>query len=207
MYRTLIVDDDPLARNLFSIFVSSSDDFTLAGTLASAALAEPFCLGNEVDLILMDICTAAHASGLEAAAKIKKNFPDIQIIIVTSQPEVDFIKRAQEGNLDSFWYKTTEEIELLEVMKRTMAGEKVYPNVRPYVRLGLIDESDLTSLQIKILRELTSGDSTRQIAERMHLAQSTVNNNINDMLAKTGFSSRLKLACAAIESGIVIKDI
>lgn len=207
MYRTLIVDDDPLARNLFSIFVSSSDDFTLAGTLASAALAEPFCLGNEVDLILMDICTAAHASGLEAAAKIKKNFPDIRIIIVTSQPEVDFIRRAEEGNLDSFWYKTTEEMELLDVMKRTMAGEKVYPKVRPYVRLGLIDESDLTSLQIKILRELTSGDSTRQIAERMHLAQSTVNNNINDMLAKTGFSSRLKLACAAIESGIVIKDI
>lgn len=207
MYRTLIVDDDPLARNLFSIFVSSSDDFTLAGSLASAALAEPFCLGNRVDLILMDICTAAHASGLEAAAKIKKNFPEIYIIIVTSQPEVDFIRRAKEGNLDSFWYKTTEEMELLDVMKRTMSGEKVYPNVRPYVRLGLIDENDLTSLQIKILRELTSGDSTRQIAERMHLAQSTINNNINDMLAKTGFSSRLKLACAAIESGIVIKDI
>lgn len=207
MYRTLIVDDDPVARNLFSIFVSESGEFELAGTLASAALAEPFCLGTDVDLILMDICTAGHASGLEAAAKIKKRFPGIKVVIVTSQPEVDFIQRSQEGGLDSFWYKTTEEVQLLDVMKRTMAGENVYPSVRPSIRLGLIDESELTLLQIRILRELTSGDSTREIAGRLHLAQSTVNNNINEMLAKTGFSSRLKLAIAAIESGIVIKDI
>lgn len=207
MYRTLIVEDDPVARNLFSLYIQNSAEFELAGSVATASLSESFCAGGQVDLVLMDICTAGHASGLEAAAKIKKNMPEIRIIMVTSQPEVDFIARSREAGIDSFWYKTTEEMDLVDVMRRTMQGEQVYPGVRPSIRLGLIDESGLTPLQIRILRELTSGDSTRAIAERMHLAQSTVNNNINDMLARTGFSSRLKLAVAAIESGIVIKDI
>lgn len=207
MYRTLIVEDDPVARNLFSMYISSSPDFELAGSIATASLAESFCAAGKVDLILMDICTAGHASGLEAAAKIKKNMPDIRIVLVTSQPEVDFISRSRQAGIDSFWYKTTEEMDLMDVIRRTMAGEPVYPEVRPGIRLGLIDESGLTPLQIRILRELTSGDSTKAIAKRMNLAQSTINNNINDMLAKTGFSSRLKLAVAAIESGIVIWDI
>ena len=207
MYRTLIVDDDPVAKKLFTLFVKDSRDFTLAGVLESAGVAEAFCLGNPVDLILMDICTAGHSSGLEAAVKIKRSLPDIRIVIVTSQPEVDFTDRALAGHVDSFYYKTTEEMELLDVMRRTMAGESVYPGIRPSVTLGLICEKDLTELEIKILRELTSGDPTRPIAARLHLSEHTVNNKINEMLSKTGFPTRTKLACAAVDSGIVIRDI
>jgi DNA-binding NarL/FixJ family response regulator len=207
VYRTLIVDDDPVAKKLFTLFVRNSGDFELAGVLESAGVAESFCLGNRVDLILMDICTAGHSSGLEAAIKIKRSMPRVKVVIVTSQPEVDFTDRALAGGVDSFYYKTTEEMELLDVMRRTMAGESVYPGVRPTVRLGLISEKDLTELEIKILRELTSGDPTKPIAARLHLSERTVDNNISRMLEKTGFATRTKLACAAVDSGIVIKDI
>lgn len=207
MKKVLIVDDDPIAKKLFSFYVQQSAEFELVATLESAAMAESFCVANEVDLILMDICTAGRSSGLDAAAKIKKSMPRIKIIIVTSQPEVDFIARAENDGIDSFWYKNTEETELLDVLHRTASGESVYPKTKPLVRIGNINDDELTGLELSILRELTSGDPTKMIAARLHLSERTVDNNISRMLDKTGFSTRTKLACAAVDSGIVIRNI
>ena len=84
MIRVLIVEDDPMARKLLEIFVNESENYKLSNSIESAAMAELYCLTNQVDLILMDVCTAMDANGLEAAEKIKKNFPKIKIIIIFS---------------------------------------------------------------------------------------------------------------------------
>ena len=84
MYNVLIVEDDPMARKLLEIFVSTSDQYHLLPSLDSAAMAELYCMTNRVDLILMDVCTALDANGIETAEKLKKNYPQIKIIIITS---------------------------------------------------------------------------------------------------------------------------
>lgn len=94
MIRVLIVEDDPMARQLLEIYVEKSGLYTLAQSVESAAFAELCCRAQQVDLILMDVCTALNASGLEAAEKIKQEFPYIKIIIITSQPECSFLDRA-----------------------------------------------------------------------------------------------------------------
>ena len=86
MYRVLIVEDDPMARKLLEIFIQESEQFELAGAIESAAMAELYCLTGAIDLILMDVCTAMNANGLDAAEKIKKSYPGIRIVIITSQP-------------------------------------------------------------------------------------------------------------------------
>ena len=101
--QVLIVEDDPMARTLFEIYLKNSEKYKVAGSVESAAMAELYCLTKQIDLILMDVCTALHASGLDAAEKIKKNHPGIKILIVTSQPECDFIERARRAGVDSFW--------------------------------------------------------------------------------------------------------
>ena len=83
MYNVLIVEDDPMARKLLEIFVSTSEKYHLVPSLDSAAMAELYCMTNQVDLVLMDVCTAMDMSGIEAAAKLKKNYPAIKIIIIT----------------------------------------------------------------------------------------------------------------------------
>ena len=66
MIRVLIVEDDPMARQLLEIYVEKSGSYTLAQSVESAAFAELCCRAQQVDLILMDVCTALNASGLEA---------------------------------------------------------------------------------------------------------------------------------------------
>lgn len=205
MTRVMIVEDDPMARKLFEVILKNSERYTLTSSIESASVAELYCTTNEIDLILMDVCTALNASGLDVAAKIKSKYPHIKVITVTSQPECDFINRARQGGVDSFWYKDHSEDILLEIMDRTMAGENVYPDETPVLRLGNADSSEFTQRELEVLRELTSGDTDEIIAERLNLSIHTVKKHIKSMFEKTGFSTRTQLAVMARESGLVIR--
>ena len=204
MFNVLIVEDDPMARKLMEIFVSSSNRYQLVPSLDSAAMAELYCMTNIVDLILMDVCTAMDANGLEAAAKLKKRFPQIKIIIITSQPEYTYLDYARQIGVDSFWYKDPTAEAVLDIMDRTMAGESVYPDSTPVIRLGAALSSDLTERELEVLRELVNGKTDAAIAETLYMSITRVKQHILRIREKTQFSNRTELAVKARESGLVI---
>lgn len=204
-YRVLIVEDQMMPRQLLEIFVASSKNFTLAASIANAALAIKFCRCQQIDLILMDVMTEFGASGLDASEEIKKEFPGIKIIIVTSMPEATWLERARKIGVDSFWYKEVESAPILDVMDRTMAGEHIYPDSPPSVRIGLVDSTEFTERELEILRELQTGDSNTEIGERLGISVETVKYHIKSLLQKTGFRTRTELAMESRTLGIVIK--
>ena len=206
MYNVLIVEDDPMARKLMEIFVSSSDGYQLVPSLDSAAMAELYCMTNPVDLILMDVCTAMDANGIEAAEKLKKLYPQIKIIIITSQPEYSYIAHARKIGVESFWYKEPTAEALLKVMDRTMAGESIYPDSAPVTRLGAALSNDFTERELEVLRELVSGKTDAAIAETLCLSVTRVKQHIQRIREKTQFANRTELAVRARESGLVIGD-
>ena len=206
MIRVLIVEDDPMARQLLEIYVEKSKTYTLAQSVESAAFAELCCRAQQVDLILMDVCTALNASGLEAAEKIKQEFPYIKIIIITSQPECSFLDRAQAAGVDSFWYKSGTAEDLVAVMDRTMAGEQVYPDSTPPLQLGDVTSDRLSDRELEVLRELVAGEPDAAISEKLHMSLRTVKAHIQSMRDKTGFRNRTELAVRAREIGLIIND-
>ena len=145
-------------------------------------------------------------NGLAAAKKIKDIRPETKIIVVTSMPEVSYIERARQIGAESFWYKEVQEQPILEVMRRTMRGESVYPDSTPTVSLGNAVSTELTERETEVLRELVDGSSNREIAERLGLGERTVKMHIASMLQKTGFRSRLELAVKARTGGLVIPE-
>ncbi|MBE5795341.1 MAG: response regulator transcription factor [Clostridiales bacterium] len=206
MYNVLIVEDDPMARKLLEIFVSTSEKYHLVPSLDSAAMAELYCMTNQVDLVLMDVCTAMDMSGIEAAAKLKKNYPAIKIIIITSQPEYSYIDQARKIGVESFWYKEPTAEALLKVMDRTMAGESIYPDSAPVIRLGAALSEDFTERELEVLRELVSGKTDAAIADTLCLSVTRVKQHIQHIREKTQFANRTELAVRARESGLVISD-
>ena len=154
----------------------------------------------------MDIVTRNGESGLDAAARIKRAFPRIRIIIVTSMPECSYLCRAREISMESFWYKEEQRESLLDVMERTMNGESVYPDATLELQLGLASSYEFTERKLEVLREMTGGDTNQEIADRLHLSVATVKTHILNMLEKTGFRNRTELAVRARESGLVIPD-
>ena len=206
MYNVLIVEDDPMARKLLEIFVSTSENYHLVPSLDSAAMAELYCMTNRVDLILMDVCTAMDASGIEAAEKLKRNYPHIKIIIITSQPEYSYIAQARKIGVESFWYKEPTAEALLKVMDRTMAGESIYPDSAPVIRLGAALSEDFTERELEVLRELVSGKTDAASAETLCLPVTRVTQQVQHIREKTQFANRTELAVRARESGLVIGD-
>jgi two-component system vancomycin resistance associated response regulator VraR len=206
MTKVMIVEDDPMASKLLEIFVKESDRYSVAHTIDNASMAEMYCFKNPIDLILMDVCTAMNANGLDAAAKIKKSFPNIKVIIMTSQPECSFIDRARSIGVDSFWYKESTAEKVIEVMDRTMNGESVYPDTTPTLQLGNAKSSEFSPKELEVLRELISGESDAVIADKLHMSLRTVKAHIQTMREKTGFRNRTELAVRARECGLVINE-
>lgn len=207
MYNVLVVEDQAMPRQLFEMFIAASPDYKLVHSIESAGLAEVYCMNHRVDLVLMDVCTALGESGLDAAERIKRKFPRVKIIIVTSMPECSFIDRARAAGVESFWYKELSQESILELMDRTMAGESIYPDRTPELQLGLASSYEFTDRELEVLRELTSGDQDAAIAERLNMSVWIVRSHVKNMLKKTGFESRTRLAVAAREIGLVIRDI
>ncbi len=195
-----------MPRELFEIYINSSSGFNhlLSVTNASAALS--VCRNNKVDLILMDVMTELGNSGLVAAEEIKREFPSVKIIIVTSMPEYSWIERARKIGVDSFWYKDGQKDSILKVMELTMDGEHIYPDETPLIHIGNSTNHEFTGRELDILKELTTGDTNAAIAERLHVSVPTVKSHIQHLMEKTGFKTRTELVSEARALGIVIKD-
>lgn len=205
-YRVLIVEDQDIPRELFKIYIDSSDKFEHVLSIANASAAVTVCQINRIDLVLMDVMTELDHSGLDAAEEIKRRMPHIKIIIVTSMPEYSWLSRARQIGVDSFWYKDGQKDSLLDVMERTMAGEHIYPDETPLIRIGNATNHEFTERELDVLKELITGDTNAEIAERLFISVATVKSHIQHMMEKTGFKTRTELVSEARGLGIVIKD-
>ena len=203
-YRVLIVDDQTMPRQLFESFVAASEKYELVASLDSAKVADFYCSSGKVDLIIMDVVMNDDMSGLDAAARIKKNYPEIKIIIVTSMPDSAFLKRAREIGVDSFWYKEVQEAPMLEVMDRTMDGEHIFPDCPPQRSLGLAKSTEFTERELEVLHRLAEGLTDKEIGDALHMGLPTVRYHVGNLITKTGFSSRTELAVNAVKSGLAI---
>ena len=205
-YNVLIVEDQDIPRELFEIYVKSASEFNHLLSVANASAALSVCKNNKVDIILMDVMTELNHSGLDAARDIKQHFPDVKIVIVTSMPEYSWLGRAREIGVDSFWYKDGQKDGLLDVMRRTMAGEHIYPDKTPLIRIGNATNHEFTERELDVLKELTTGDTNAEIAERLFISVATVKSHIQHLMEKTGFKTRTELVSEARGLGIVIKE-
>lgn len=204
MIRVLIVEDQKMAQENMEAIIRASENYTLAGTIPNAADAELFCMRSQVDLILMDVCTVRDESGIDACAIVKKKFPKIKIIIVTSMAEHTFIKRAKAANADSFWYKDASNGELLTVMDQTMAGEHIYPDKTPEVKLGLTTSYELTQSELEVLRALMQSTSDEDAAKMLGCSKANIRWHLGQILDKTGYRTRMELLIAVAQKNLII---
>lgn len=204
MIRVLIVEDQKMAQENMEAIINSNANYTLAGTIANAADAELFCMREGVDLILMDVCTLRDENGIDAAAIIKKKFPRIKVIIVTSMAEHTFIEKAKAVGVDSFWYKDASHGELIGVMDQTMAGEHIFPDRTPEVKLGLTTSYELTQSELKVIRALMQSTSDEDAARMLSCTKANVRWHLSKVLEKTGYRTRMELLIAVAQKNLII---
>ena len=203
MISTLIVEDNKITRDYFEEMIKKSVRFSLAGSIKDAEQTEMFCRAVNVDLILMDVQTLHGHSGISAAEKIKQQQPRIKIVIVTSLVDSEVLAAARRSGADSLWYKDHGEEELLGIMKKTFAGEHIFPDKSPSVEIGDARSDELSEMQKNILRLYIKGNSYAAIGKTLYIEETTVKYHMNQMIKKCGFKSKQQLIAAAIDSTII----
>lgn len=203
-YKVMLVEDDPLARQLIEMFIEKSENYALETAIESASMAEVYLFKNKCDLILMDVCTAMNSNGLDSAKKIKKNYPSVKIIIITSQPEYSYLSRAKEIGVDSFWYKTLITEEFISLLDKTMEGQNIYPDNTPTLAVGNALSVDFTDRELEVLRLILAGERDADIAKQLCITLRTVKAHVQNMKEKTGARNRTELAVMVRDAGLVI---
>lgn len=200
MIRLLIVDDQQILLDGLAKLFEPYEDLEVVGTLAFSELVEAVCAKEQPDVILMDICMEGKTSGIECTRKIKKHFPQQKIIIMTGFQDFHFVELAQEAGADSFIYKESSADEFVDSIRRTLAGEKLFPDIQEHARFGFGDVT-LTRREIQILHLVCQNLSYQEIADELHLTKRTVSFHISNMLNKTGHKTVVGLAVEAAERG------
>lgn len=207
MMQVLVVDDQRMPRDNMEQILAASGRYEVAASISSAELAIIKCKQQPIDLILMDVCTKGSKNGIDAAAEIKQQFPNIKIIIVTSMVEVSYLERAKDAKADSFWYKDLSREELIDVIDRTMAGEHLFPGETPRVKLGLATSAEFTSKEIEVLRLICEGFEYGEIAEKLNVSVNTVKTHVSHILQRTGYANKTRLAIAVTNKNFIIPSI
>ena len=204
MINTLLVEDDLYIQRHFVERFSEEEDIRIVAAVRDAFEAEGLCSQGGIDLVLMDVLTLHKHSGLAAGKRIREAYPNIKVLIVTSLVDPEVLQQARRGCADSLWYKDHGTDAIMDVIRRTMAGERVIPGFSPSVEMKRCMSEDFTPAQIEILRDFIKGYTYREIAEKFNLSVSGVRYNIAEMVRIGGFKNKEELTTVAIENKLVV---
>lgn len=204
MINTLLVEDDLYIQRHFVERFSEEEDIRIVAAVRDAFDAEGLCGQGGIDLVLMDVLTLHKHSGLAAGKRIREAYPNIKVLIVTSLVDPEVLQQVRRGCADSLWYKDHGTDAIMDVIRRTMAGERVIPGFSPSVEMKRCMSEDFTPAQIEILRDFIKGYTYREIAEKFNLSVSGVRYNIAEMVRIGGFKNKEELTTVAIENKLVV---
>jgi len=203
MIKVLIVEDQTMLCDLLEHLIGTQNDMEVVGRTDDAAKVPALCKKLSPDIVLMDIVTKNNSSGIRYTSEIRKKFPDIKIVILTGFPEITFAEEAKKAGAHSYINKHAEKDHLLYVIRSTMKGDGIYPgpnNESPFV-------NKFSEREITIVRFVCQGLDRDEMAKKLEISVSMINQHITSILNKTGFDSISKFAIYAVGQGLVVPEI
>lgn len=213
MINLAIVDDQDILREGLKLMFSKKDDTRVVATAENGRDAYELCKEIRIDVMLLDI-KMPIMNGVEATKLIKRDFPHVNIIILTTFNDDEFIFEALKYGASGYILKdaTIEKIE--EAIKEAYnGGVLIQPNVAKkmvgmFSKLTeekvIIDKrvEELTEREKDILKGLGEGKSYKEIAETLYISEGTVKNHITTILNKLDLRDRTQLAIFAVKNRI-----
>ncbi|GHJ97426.1 DNA-binding response regulator [Streptomyces sp. NE5-10] len=221
MTTVLIADDQPMQRFGFRMLLESQEDMTVVGEAANGAEAVRQVAEHHPDVVLMDI-RMPGLDGIEATRRIIAAGARTRVLIITTFDLDEYAYDGLRAGASGFLVKDAQPEELLAGVRAVAAGDAV---VAPSLTRRLLDtyiqhlpaspaapapvrQDDprlvsLTEREREILTVIGQGWTNTEIADRLHLAESTVKTHVGRILAKTGARDRVQAVILAYDAQLV----
>jgi DNA-binding NarL/FixJ family response regulator len=213
MLRALLVDDHALFREGLVSLLAGQPDFTVIGEAGSVQEAILMARDLRPDLVLMDF-TLPDGTGLDATRAILTERPGTLIVFLTVHEEDDRLFAAIRSGAKGYLLKNVPVARLLSFLRGLEQGEAA---ITPKMTTRILDEfsrmeptrgpvsddlSALTERELDVLREISTGASNREIAQRLCISENTVKNHVSNILAKLNLQNRREAARFAQQRGL-----
>ncbi|WP_109832469.1 response regulator transcription factor [Reichenbachiella versicolor] len=212
----LVVDDHSLVREGIITMLSIYDEFNIIGDAESGEEALKKVDDNLPDVVLMDI-NMPGLNGIETAKKLIADYPDIKVIMLSMDVTQDHISEAIKAGVAGYLAKDTKKELLAEGIKKVMQGEQYFgEKVSQVIFKGFYKQSkgeraasenkDLSKREIEVLRQIATGLSNREIADKLFISIRTVDAHRNHIMQKLNLKSTAQLVKYAIKEKIIELD-
>lgn len=208
--KVLIVDDHKLFRQgLISLMRTREDLVEVVGEAETAQEAVEMAERLQPHVVLMDIYMP-NGDGLQATREIKRRFPDIAVVILTSSERDDHLFEAVRSEASGYLLKNLDADELFDMLEGISGGEvamtramatRVLKGIASQSKAGNVDA--LTEREMAVLHRVATGASNPQIAEELVISVNTVKTHLRNILEKLQLDNRTQAATYAIEHGFV----
>jgi len=203
LIRILTVDDHPLLREGIAALVKAELDMSVVAEADDGAEAiEKFRL-HRPDITLMDV-EMPRVNGIEAISKIRSEFPDARIIVLTTYSGDAIVVRALKAGARAYILKRHVHRELLGTIRAVYAGQKRIP---PEIAAELAEhatDDELTGREIDVLRLIARGNGNKQIADQLSIGEATVRTHVGNILSKLGANDRTHAVTIGLSRGIIV---
>ncbi|MET0785633.1 MAG: response regulator transcription factor [Paenisporosarcina sp.] len=209
MIKVLIADDHHVVRRGLLFFLKTQKDIQVVGEATNGKEAVDLTAILRPDIVLMDL-VMPEMDGIQATKRIKKQFPEIQVLMLTSFSDRDHVIPAIEAGAAGYQLKDIEPDDLVESIRTLMRGENT---LHPHATSQLMKEREpqedlphklypLTPREQDVLSELTKGKSNREIASSLFVTEKTVKTHISNIFSKLHVQDRTQAALYAVKHGL-----
>ncbi len=205
--RVMLVDDHAMVRRGLAAFLKVFDDLQLAGEAESGKAAIQLCAEVLPDVILMDM-VMPDMDGAAATRLIRQQFPQVQVIGLTSYKEGDLVKNALKAGAIGYLLKDVSADDLAGAIRAAHSGRAT---LSPQAAQALVETSnqpplpglDLTEREREVLALMVEGLNNTQIAGKLVVSPSTIKSHVSNILSKLGVASRTEAVTLALRSHLI----
>ena len=200
--RILTVDDHALLREGIAALVNAEPDMKLVGEASNGQDAVDKFRLHHPDVTLMDL-QMPGLNGVEAIGRIRSEFPEARIIVLTTYTGDMLALRALKAGARAYVLKGHVHRELLETIRAVHGGQKrIPPQIAAELAQHAADDS-LTAREVDILRLIAAGNANKQIADQLSIGEATVKSHVTNILSKLSANDRTHAVTIAIKRGII----
>jgi DNA-binding NarL/FixJ family response regulator len=204
--RVLIADDHGLMVDGTKKTLEAAGDFNVVGSASNGAQVLPLVRRLQPDLVVLDV-RMPQMDGLTCLSKIRKEFPDVKVAILSATQDPSLIQTALKRGASAYIVKTVAPEDLASSLRQAVQG-----NV--FTTAGLTEDpaeraardAGLTERELSIVRAVARGLSNDAIAKELWVAEQTVKFHLTNIYRKLGVANRTEAARYAFEQGLIDPD-
>ncbi|HWO97194.1 MAG TPA: response regulator transcription factor [Bacillus sp. (in: firmicutes)] len=213
MIKILLVDDHAVVRMGLKMLLNAHPDMEVVGEASEGNEGIQKALELHPNVIVMDLSMPHGKDGLSATSELKKQLPDVAILILTMHDDEEYLFMAIQAGASGCILKSAPHDELLSAIQSVAQGQAyLHPSatrrlMEEYlgnVKKGAVDTYNLLSdREREVLTLIAKGFSNKEIAEQLVISVKTVETHKGNLMEKLGMRTRPELVAYALKKGLL----